>query len=82
MNVYMRLSAKTQDAIVHLFKKYFPQGKLYLFGSRVNDEARGGDIDLLCEQNGDPELYDSKLNAALLNNAYEQGKLLQQVLNM
>ncbi|EKD77512.1 MAG: hypothetical protein ACD_42C00313G0002 [uncultured bacterium] len=50
----IRLPAKTQMIIAQLFQKYFPRGKLYLFGSRVDPNARGGDIDLLCEMDGDP----------------------------
>lgn len=39
--------------MVELFQQYFPKGKLYLFGSRANPNTRGGDIDLLCEIEGD-----------------------------
>lgn len=65
----MRLPQKTRVAIATLFRKYFPEGKLYLFGSRVNPSARGGDIDLLCEQDGDTKiLLDQK--AAFLSELY------------
>src|SRR3990167_351038 len=58
----MRLSTENLEAIIRLFKQYFPTGKLYLFGSRVNSEKRGGDIDLLCEQDGDPaQLIEKKI---------------------
>lgn len=49
----MRLKATEQDgiksAIFSIYKKF--KYKLFLYGSRVNDAARGGDIDLLllCE---------------------------------
>lgn len=58
----MRLSMKTQEAIIYLFKKHFPGDKLYLFGSRVDPKKQGGDIDLLCELDGSPaELTKKKL---------------------
>ena len=43
----MRLSDKEQSAIRKAIHKADPQASIYLFGSRVDDTARGGDIDLL-----------------------------------
>ena len=63
----MRLSIMEQQAIVDLYHQHFPGGKLYLFGSRVNDLARGGDIDLLCELDGDPSVLVTKKMAFLLD---------------
>ncbi len=62
----MRLPKETQEAIIRVFKKHFPEGKLYLFGSRADLEKRGGDIDLLCEQDGDPVLLIEKKLAFLV----------------
>lgn len=42
----MRLSERQVEAIRESFLKTFKSGTLYLFGSRVNDERKGGDIDL------------------------------------
>lgn len=42
----MRLSADIQEHIRQVFLQTFHKGELYLFGSRVNDHAHGGDIDL------------------------------------
>lgn len=44
----MRLTQFQIDSINKLAKKHFGQGAtVYLFGSRTNDQKRGGDIDLL-----------------------------------
>ena len=45
----MRISAREQSAIKGVLSKFDPEGKVYLFGSRIDDEKRGGDIDLLFE---------------------------------
>lgn len=48
-----RLSEKFLKKIVNFFKTLplLPGESLYIFGSRVKPEARGGDIDLLLECN-------------------------------
>lgn len=46
----MRLSPPERDAIRAAARDAFPPGtRLVLFGSRVDDARRGGDIDLLVE---------------------------------
>jgi uncharacterized protein len=46
----MRLSPEEIKAIIASFKQYFSHSdNLYLFGSRTDDNKRGGDIDLLIE---------------------------------
>ena len=42
----MRLSKKYVDTIKFYFKEIFNDGDIYLFGSRVDDTKKGGDIDL------------------------------------
>jgi len=42
----MRLNDLEQNSIKKAFKDVFKHGEIYLFGSRVNDNKRGGDIDL------------------------------------
>ncbi|MBU0455630.1 MAG: nucleotidyltransferase domain-containing protein [Gammaproteobacteria bacterium] len=45
----MRLTPFEVQTIKSIIQKHDPNAKIYLFGSRVNDQARGGDIDLLTQ---------------------------------
>tara|TARA_R110001606_G_scaffold389553_1_gene555745 strand:- start:2977 stop:3126 length:150 start_codon:yes stop_codon:yes gene_type:complete len=42
----MRLTDQQQQAIIQQCTTVFRQGHLFLFGSRVDDTQKGGDIDL------------------------------------
>jgi len=42
----MRLSVRYREVIKKYFFDVFSKGNIYLFGSRVDDSQRGGDIDL------------------------------------
>jgi len=42
----MRLSSEVRSVIQDVFVQVFEKGDLYLFGSRVDDARKGGDIDL------------------------------------
>jgi predicted nucleotidyltransferase len=42
----MRLKKYEIEAIENTFLKKFIHGEVYLFGSRVDDNQKGGDIDL------------------------------------
>ncbi len=42
----MRLTQKQRVSIRDTFLNIFKNGEIYLFGSRVNDMKKGGDIDL------------------------------------
>jgi predicted nucleotidyltransferase len=43
----MRLSQQEQKVISNSILRVDPGARIFLFGSRVDDQARGGDIDLL-----------------------------------
>jgi predicted nucleotidyltransferase len=43
----MRITSKQRQAIKHTIHNLDPQALIYLFGSRVDDNKKGGDIDLL-----------------------------------
>ena len=71
----MRLSKFEIKMIQKAFKETFEDGKIYLFGSRVDDSKRGGDIDLYVVPNGELcDLYDIKMRflAMLQENIGEQ----------
>ena len=42
----MRLKENEIKAITDSFREIFSSGELYLFGSRIDDSKKGGDIDL------------------------------------
>jgi len=70
----MRLSQKEIDAIKTNFEKFFDEGVLYLFGSRVDDSRRGGDIDLYISTQNKENLVDKriKFSASLQREIGEQ----------
>ena len=47
----MRLTDYEVKMIKQVFLDIFEHGNIYLFGSRVDDEKRGGDIDLYIQTN-------------------------------
>jgi len=44
----MRLTQQEQQVICNSINRVDPEARILLFGSRVDDLARGGDIDILC----------------------------------
>lgn len=53
----MRLQETQIQAIKESFQEIFHEGRISLFGSRVHDEKRGGDIDLFLEVPNKDELF-------------------------
>ena len=43
----MRITQHEQDVIKKVIGRFVPKADVYVFGSRVNDYGRGGDIDIL-----------------------------------
>ena len=56
----MRLSQKYRQTIKKYFNEYF-DGEIYLFGSRVNDDKKGGDIDLYLVIKSQENLFERKI---------------------
>jgi predicted nucleotidyltransferase len=44
----MRLTQQERKVICDSIHRIDPEARILLFGSRVDDQARGGDIDVLC----------------------------------
>lgn len=62
----MRLTSKQVELIKTVINRYFGDDSLLvLFGSRVDDSKKGGDIDLYveCENVSAEQVVDAKLNA-------------------
>ena len=65
----MRLNAEVKQQIIKYAAQYFGTDfKLYLFGSRVYDNKKGGDIDLYLESNNE---VDIKQQIKFLNTIYK-----------
>lgn len=72
----MRLSPHAVAAIRSLVREHFGnKASVYLFGSRVDDTKRGGDIDLYVDI---PENLEDKAGAVLRFNASLQASLGEQ----
>lgn len=50
------------QVIVQAFRQCFGSGSIYLFGSRVDDHRRGGDIDLYVKLDHYDQAVKAKLN--------------------
>ncbi len=70
----MRLTEEQRNIIKSTLLKHFgKESKFYLFGSRVDDNKRGGDIDLYIEASFSDR---RQINDAKINTAVEFIKLL------
>ncbi len=57
----MRLSNYEIKSIIETFRDIFSDGKIYLFGSRVDDNQKGGDIDLFLDIDDTSNLFEKKI---------------------
>jgi len=57
----LRISLFYKEAIKKVFKEVFNEGEIYLFGSRMDDKKRGGDIDLYLIVKNKNNLFEKKL---------------------
>ncbi len=57
----MRLSEKYISVIKKNFKEFFNEGEIYLFGSRVDNNKKGGDIDLYFVLKNKINLFEKKI---------------------
>jgi len=76
----MRLTTYQRETIHETIKKHFgDDAKVYLFGSRVDDSKKGGDIDLYVEC---PEGTEDQLKKSLKANADIQMKIGEQKIDI
>ena len=57
----MRLSKKYIETIKEKFIEFFKDGEIYLFGSRLDDSKKGGDIDLYLVVKDHTNLFEKKI---------------------
>ena len=57
----MRLREQYILTIKKYFYQFFNNGQIYLFGSRVDDSKKGGDIDLYFVLTNFDDLFDKKI---------------------
>jgi len=57
----MRLSQRYIEVIKKHFQQFFKNGEIYLFGSRVDDTKKGGDIDLYFVLKEHSNLFEKKI---------------------
>jgi len=57
----IRLSKKYIDVIKTKFNEFFKDGEIYLFGSRVDKDKKGGDIDLYFVLKEHDNLFEKKI---------------------
>jgi predicted nucleotidyltransferase len=68
----MRLTADQTRAILQGVRQQFGAGaRVMLFGSRLNDQARGGDVDLLVESEQAPTLRQRALATLAVEQALQ-----------
>ena len=66
----MRLTEEERKLIKQAFLETFKDGKIHLFGSRVDDTKRGGDIDLYIVPKNKNELRKKKIDFLVKLNEY------------
>lgn len=75
----MRISTQQRSGIHHTLRRYFgPEVRIWLFGSRTDDNRRGGDVDLYVETELEPgmEKFMKKIEAgAALEDIFDGAKV-------
>ena len=59
----MRLNKSDKELIVSTIENIFGKARVYLFGSRLNNSKKGGDIDLFIISDNKSNLLEKKIKA-------------------
>ena len=57
----MRLDKNDKNIILSTIENIFGNGKVYLFGSRLDEQKKGGDIDLFIVSEEKSNLFEKKI---------------------
>ncbi len=68
----MRLKKTEIESIKRIVAKYDPSAKIYLYGSRIDNNKKGGDIDLLIISNKITNTIKRKIRLELYEDIGEQ----------
>ena len=71
----MRLNKEYIKAIKEVIQSRFSDAKIYLFGSRVDDSKKGGDIDLYVEVDKKPHFLDKPQILAEIKKRIKEQKI-------
>ena len=64
----MRITEKEKNVIIDAVKSTDPDAKVWLFGSRVDDSKKGGDIDLVVSKDGQEAFFKFTVTKGILLN--------------
>jgi predicted nucleotidyltransferase len=79
----MRISKQEKEIFVTSIKELIKDAKIYLFGSRINDNIQGGDIDLgILINKNISKLEELKLIISLKNKFIQKGLDAEFVINL
>ncbi|MBP7096126.1 MAG: nucleotidyltransferase domain-containing protein [Spirochaetia bacterium] len=68
----MRIEPEVREAIVSAVRAADPEARVWLFGSRVDDEAKGGDIDVAILSRSIDLMARLRIRRAILDRIGEQ----------
>jgi len=65
MNLQVRLNKENIDIIKNIVLKTFGKSEIYIFGSRIDMNKKGGDIDIFIIPENRDNLFDKKIKTKM-----------------